>query len=272
MPSKDRTAAQTHTTKLAADESATLKPATPEQEALQRSIDLFGRDSRPKVTIVEGNEAATAQKPTVQPAANLPHEASIDPVPEPAQPSPSREASVPLTNAPPAPTAAESPESVERPATTRYIIETPKPHRIPGQIRVRLQPPELGHVRIDLAATRSGIVGSLRFQSQQSRRVVETELGQLHKTLHDAGIRVERLEVTGTSFSDSRGSVHADTDSTPQWSHDSSRERPQGEPRPDHPSMPETPTFEHNAAFIGNTAAVANSVAFANAGSVDLMA
>jgi hypothetical protein len=268
MASMDRTAApaQVPLTETARADKPRLAP---EQEALKRSLDLFERDSRPKVTIIEGKGTAAVAKATLQEAPKSTHD------PDSALPDIGKAThfsqAKPIMEAAP-PTTPNPPEVVEQPAQERFTIETPKPYRIPGQIRVSLHPPELGHVRIDLAATRSGIIGSLRFQSQHSRRVVESEIGQLHKTLHDAGIRVERLQVTGTSFGDSRGSVHADADSTPQWSHDAPRERPQGQPRPDHPAMPDRPAVEHNAAFIGNPATFATSPAYASSGSVDLMA
>jgi flagellar hook-length control protein FliK len=109
-------------------------------------------------------------------------------------------------------------DSAEPPAPVRFEIEIPKPLRIPGQIRVHLDPPELGQVRIDLTSSRDGIIGSLRVQSEQTRSIIEREIGQLQRTLQDAGVRVERLEVLATSSSNSRNSLQTNMNNQQSWS------------------------------------------------------
>jgi flagellar hook-length control protein FliK len=115
----------------------------------------------------------------------------------------------------------EQAERIDSPPPVRFQVEIPKPLRVPGQIRVHLDPPELGQVRIDLSSSRAGIVGSLRVQSEQVRSIIEREIGQLQKTLQDAGVRVERLEVVATSPSDSRNSLHANLNNQQSWSQNS---------------------------------------------------
>lgn len=114
--------------------------------------------------------------------------------------------------------APERTERAEAPPPVRFEIEIPKPLRVPGQIRVHLDPPELGQVRIDLASRGEGIVGSLRFQSEHARHIVEREIGQLQKTLQDAGVRIERLEVVATSPSNARSGMHTDLSNQQSWS------------------------------------------------------
>lgn len=116
------------------------------------------------------------------------------------------------------PQAQEHTERTEATTPVRFEVEVPKPLRVPGQIRVHLDPPELGQVRIDLASRGDGIVGSLRFQSEQARNIVEREIGQLQKTLQDAGVRVERLEVMATSPGNSRTGMQTDMNNQQSWS------------------------------------------------------
>ena len=91
------------------------------------------------------------------------------------------------------------PERSQPASSVRFVVEEPKPVRVPGQITVRLEPPELGRLTIDLLTGSSGIIGRLRFASDAVRTVVERDIAQLHRSLSEAGIRVERLEVLGVS-------------------------------------------------------------------------
>ncbi|HSG99633.1 MAG TPA: flagellar hook-length control protein FliK [candidate division Zixibacteria bacterium] len=77
----------------------------------------------------------------------------------------------------------------------RFEIETPKPLRVPGQITVRLEPRELGRVRIALSTGRSGVIGRMRVEDNHVRQVVERDLPKLRQALLDAGVRVERFEI-----------------------------------------------------------------------------
>lgn len=106
-------------------------------------------------------------------------------------------------------TGSEQPMSNAVPAhesepTLRYEIERPRDSRLPAQIRVRVTPPDLGKVRIDLTSTPRGVIGTLRFESEQAREIVGRDLGNLRRTLADAGIRVDRLDVPGVASTEPR--------------------------------------------------------------------
>ena len=103
--------------------------------------------------------------------------------------------------------AAPVPTSDARP----FTIETPKPIQVPGQVRVRIDPPELGYIRVDLTSSANGIVGTMRVRSDQTRDMVERHLGDLHKSLAEAGVRVERLEIIGASRSDAKQAFNPST-------------------------------------------------------------
>ncbi|GAB4317230.1 MAG: hypothetical protein Kow0074_05710 [Candidatus Zixiibacteriota bacterium] len=93
----------------------------------------------------------------------------------------------------------------------QFIVETPKPLQVPGQVRVRIDPPDLGFIRIDLTSTGNGIVGTMRIRSEHTRDVVERNIGELHKSLAEAGVRVERFEIAGASRSDARQAFNPNT-------------------------------------------------------------
>jgi hypothetical protein len=112
----------------------------------------------------------------------------------------------------------------ESPSTVRYMVEEQKPVRVPGQITVRLEPPELGRLTIDLVAGSSGIIGRLRFASDAVRTVVERDIAQLHRSLADAGVRVERLDVVGAAAAGERSSLSSQTSGEYQPSQRQSQE------------------------------------------------
>ncbi|MEW5701272.1 MAG: flagellar hook-length control protein FliK [Candidatus Zixiibacteriota bacterium] len=82
---------------------------------------------------------------------------------------------------------------------TRFIVDTTSRQALAGHITVRLEPPELGVIRIDLTSGLEGVVGRLRIHSEATRAAVERDITQLHQTLADAGVRVDRLEVASVS-------------------------------------------------------------------------
>jgi len=103
-----------------------------------------------------------------------------------------------------------TPDTQQSAPATRFIIETPVSRSVPGHIVVRLEPPELGRIRIDLSAGPVGVVGRLRLTSEVTRATVERDIGQLRQSLADAGVRVERLEIATVSRPVETALVNAD--------------------------------------------------------------
>lgn len=152
-------------------------------------------DSEPK-------SKSTSSAPAPHKPVEVPQVAEAVPSKAEQQVSPDRQATGLETTA--TKTASMPQEQTEAPATVRYEVERPRELQIPGQIRVRVTPPELGHVRIDLTSSKDGVIGTLRFESEQAREIVGRDLSNLHRTLSDAGIRVERLDVAGVAGGESR--------------------------------------------------------------------
>lgn len=119
-------------------------------------------------------------------------------------------------------------EQVESLSPVKYIVDDPKPIRVPGQITVNLQPPELGRLRIDLLEGTEGIIGRLRFVSDATRTVVERDIAQLHRSLADAGIRVERLDIVGVAPAEERSGVSSQNSDGHQASHRQAQGQGQG--------------------------------------------
>lgn len=105
----------------------------------------------------------------------------------------------------------ESAPSSAAPDTRPFTIETPKPIQVPGQVRVRIDPPELGYIRVDLTSSANGIVGTMRIRSDQTRDIIERHIGDLHKSLANAGVRVERFEIVGVSRSEAKQPFNPNT-------------------------------------------------------------
>lgn len=75
------------------------------------------------------------------------------------------------------------------------------------ELRIRLDPPELGSVKLKIVSTGGEVRAELHVSSDAVRRVVEGQLPELWQKLDDAGVRVQRMDVT----SDSAGNSNAGT-------------------------------------------------------------
>ncbi|MBD3297062.1 MAG: hypothetical protein GF341_00240 [candidate division Zixibacteria bacterium] len=171
-------------------------------------------------------------------------------------------------------------QSTEKPAMPeltqprQFIVETPKPIQVPGQVRVRIEPPELGHIRVDLTSSGNGIIGTMRIRSEQTRDMIERNIGDLHKSLADAGVRVERLEVVGTSRGDARQPFNPNTpnqnDGGNPWLRNQSHDQ-SGSPRQHHDHNDAQPSGGYHAptAFANTDMDTASRVAL---GRLDLVA
>lgn len=75
------------------------------------------------------------------------------------------------------------------------------------ELRIRLDPPELGTVKLKIVSTGGDVRAELQVTSDAVRRVVESQLPELRQKLEDAGVRVQRMDVT----TDSAGNSSAGT-------------------------------------------------------------
>jgi hypothetical protein len=73
------------------------------------------------------------------------------------------------------------------------------------ELRVRLDPPELGTVKVKIVSTGGDVRAELQVTSDAVRRVVESQLPELRQKLEDAGVRVQRMDVTADSAGTSNG-------------------------------------------------------------------
>jgi hypothetical protein len=149
-------------------------------------------------------QCATPVSPTNMTAESV----GTTPKPDPVSAAPSSEA---VTGAPAMAKPVDvTPDTQQSAPATKFIIETPVSRSVPGHIVVRLEPPELGRIRIDLSAGPVGVVGRLRLTSEVARAAVERDIGQLRQSLADAGVRVERLEIATVSRPLETAFVNAD--------------------------------------------------------------
>jgi len=72
-----------------------------------------------------------------------------------------------------------------------------RPHRqAPAEIKLRLYPKDLGTVRVTLRSIQNHLSARVAVQTEGARQAVESNLGQLQRVMVDAGIIVDRFEVT----------------------------------------------------------------------------
>lgn len=64
------------------------------------------------------------------------------------------------------------------------------------RLRVHLNPPELGTVMIEVARTSHGIVAKIEFSNASTQQTVANSLPELHRSLSQTGIVMDRVEVT----------------------------------------------------------------------------
>jgi len=64
------------------------------------------------------------------------------------------------------------------------------------RLRVHLNPPELGTVMVEVSRTQHGIVAKIEFSNANTQQTVANSLPELHRTLSQTGIVMDRVEVT----------------------------------------------------------------------------
>ncbi len=64
------------------------------------------------------------------------------------------------------------------------------------RLRVHLNPPELGTVMVEVARTATGIVAKIEFSNASTQQSVANSLPELHRSLSQTGIVLDRVEVT----------------------------------------------------------------------------
>jgi flagellar hook-length control protein FliK len=103
------------------------------------------------------------------------------------------------------------------------------------QVRVQLQPPELGTVRVELTADRTNAVEArIVAERDEVRQLIERNLPQLRESLSASGIDVSGFDVSTQDFTDT---PHNDAGKAG----DHSLARDDAEPEGDQPSTPSGP-------------------------------
>lgn len=87
-----------------------------------------------------------------------------------------------------------SPVDQVREVVLSHVAETRRAGRV--DLHVRLEPPELGTVRLHLTASADGISGHVVVHEEAARTVLEQQLPELRVKLVEAGVNVGRLDVS----------------------------------------------------------------------------
>ena len=172
-------------------------PSDEAEEALGRS---HGRLSGTKSDPVVQNSTPSPPQPTTGPLQqNSAPTAGITPSGNGSQPLPvAGEASAEST--PANLNGLPSPEEVVNQVVrgARFLLKNDV-----TEVRIRLEPPELGTVRIRLVAGEKTLSGEIAVSNQEVKGIVESQLQQLRSSLTDQGLEVGRIDVSVRD--DSRG-------------------------------------------------------------------
>lgn len=112
----------------------------------------------------------------------------------------------PVTNAGPLPTEGKI-DRLRHPGESRVAID---PRQVVHQVarsvqsaaeggspslRVRLDPPELGPLQIDVSVTSAGVSARLEAESNATQRLLQDNLGQLREALAQQGVAIDKLTI-----------------------------------------------------------------------------
>jgi hypothetical protein len=65
-----------------------------------------------------------------------------------------------------------------------------------NQITIRLDPPELGEVTVQLASRNQAVTGEIRVENRAVQEIVQRNLAELRESLNGQGIQIDRIEVS----------------------------------------------------------------------------
>ncbi len=142
---------------------------------------------------------AVAPTPLTEPVALAPEAESdrveVLPASVPNAPAPN----APAPNGPPAPRATEAVQTAAPAVQIADAIVTHASTVERGgatEFRMRLDPPELGPVRVRLIASGDSIHGQVVVSDDAIRRMIESQLPELRQRLEAAGVTVQTFDVT----------------------------------------------------------------------------
>jgi hypothetical protein len=78
------------------------------------------------------------------------------------------------------------------------------------EFSMRLEPPELGTVRIHLTATDHAISARVHVSSESAQQLVESQLNSLRQSLADAGMSLQRFDISHGGQGSGQGHSHQD--------------------------------------------------------------
>ena len=85
-----------------------------------------------------------------------------------------------------------------------------------GSITMRLEPPALGQLRIELQISQGAVVADFTAATPEARLLLEANLGMLRERLESQGLSVERITVHGGRGTEAAATLTAPADSQPR--------------------------------------------------------
>jgi flagellar hook-length control protein FliK len=163
----------------------------------------------PTLTVPGADAALTSQLPITPPVAPLPVQTPLPDARSPASGAPPSDS---ITAPPatgqrarlPADVLAPSTQNTTRRAnveidTTRLLTRVARAvttaQERDGEVRLRLSPPELGSLRLDVKVQDGGLVAHVQTETDAARTAILDNLPALRDRLADQGVRIERFDV-----------------------------------------------------------------------------
>lgn len=245
--------------------AARVDPALPPAPAPQPALAVQdaaaeGADAEPvSPEALASRPAVVSDRPVATPQASLPS--------PPVAPGPGTTTGAPLqaAHATPATGAAmptpqaDAQDSPQEQAILARVVRGMQGalHQQGGAVTMRLTPPELGTIRIELAMQQGTVSARLHTENDSVRQLLTDQLTQLRAGLERQGLTVERLTVqtqqTMPSFSQQPGQdgSHGDGRSRGEYTPQGQRDARSHDDRQDQPDRPSQRRFEELLNAVG---------------------
>ena len=171
--------------------------------------DQPGREANPPAPLaVEGSTAKAEQPAVMGPLAELPGAGAVQP-PVADRPPPAPAAFNPPPGPPPAPnlppelvatdgSRSQTDFQVASADTVRLLTRVARAFHSAqdgGEVRIRLSPPELGALRMEVRVLEGALVARLETETAAARTAIVENLPVLRERLAEQGVRIERFDV-----------------------------------------------------------------------------
>ncbi len=109
----------------------------------------------------------------------------------------------------------------------RQVVEQlhVSPRNESSSITIRMQPEELGHLKVDLVIIKEHVTAHLQAQNHQAQDILERHIHRLRESLEQQGLKLDDIQVSVSSDRDGGRALFQDRESFPFTGHDNQHSR-----------------------------------------------